>query len=52
MTAKEMQRELNQWKNAVGHSRSTIRWLEERGNEKNKRIRELESKVKELGGTP
>lgn len=45
-------RELKAWKNAVDHSRSTIKWLEERGDEKSKRIRELEAQVKDLGGTP
>lgn len=44
--------ELEKWQNAVIHSRSTIKYLEERSDVKTRRIRELEAKVKELGGTP
>lgn len=44
--------ELDKWQNAVIHSRSTIKYLEERSDVKTRRIRELEAKVKELGGTP
>ena len=44
--------ELEKWQTAVSHSRSTIKYLEERSDVKSKRIRELESMVKELGGTP
>ena len=44
--------ELEKWQNAVIHSRSTIKYLEERSDVKTRRIRELEAKVKELGGRP
>ena len=44
--------ELDKWQNAVIHSRSTIKYLEERSDIKTRRIRELEAQVKELGGTP
>lgn len=44
--------ELEKWQNAVTDSRKTIKWLEQRGDAKTKRIRELESLVKELGGKP
>lgn len=44
--------ELDKWQNAVIHSRSTIKYLEERSDVKTRRIRELESIVKELVGTP
>lgn len=55
MTPNELQylrTELDKWQNAVIHSRSTIKYLEERSDVKTRRIRELEAKVKELGGTP
>ena len=55
MTITELQHlrtELDKWQNAVAHSRSTIQYLEERSDMKTRRIRELEAKVKELGGTP
>lgn len=55
MTTTEMQQlktELDKWQNAVVHSRSTIKYLEERSDVKTRRIRELEAKVKDLGGTP
>lgn len=55
MTIAELQSlrtELDKWQTAVSHSRSTIRYLEERSDVKSKRIRELESQVKELGGKP
>jgi chromosome segregation ATPase len=55
MTITDMQHlktELDKWQNAVIHSRSTIKYLEERSDAKTKRIRELEAKVKELGGRP
>ena len=51
-TTAELQTELDKWKQAVTDSRSTIKWLEDRGDAKTVRIRELEAKVKELGGTP
>ena len=44
--------ELDKWQNAVIHSRSTIKYLEERSDVKTRRIRELEAQVKDLGGTP
>ena len=44
--------ELEKWQNAVIHSRSTIKYLEERSDVKTRRIRELTAQVKELGGTP
>ena len=55
MTATELQSlrtELDKWQAAVIHSRSTIKYLEERSDVKTRRIRELEAQVKELGGTP
>jgi len=55
MTTAQMQQlktELDKWQNAVIHSRSTIKYLEERSDVKTRRIRELEAKVKELGGRP
>lgn len=52
MTTAELQTELDKWKQAVTDSRNTIKFLEARGDAKTKRIRELEAKVKELGGTP
>ena len=55
MTATEMQQlktELDKWQNAVIHSRSTIKYLEERSDIKTRRIRELEAQVRDLGGTP
>lgn len=52
MTTAELESELEKWQNAVKHSLSTIKWLEQRGDEKTKRIRELEAHVKDLGGTP
>lgn len=54
-TETEMQKlktELDKWQTAVVHSRSTIKFLEERGDVKTKRIRELEAQVRSLGGTP
>lgn len=44
--------ELDKWQNAVIHSRSTIKYLEEQSDIKTRRIRELEAKVKDPGGTP
>lgn len=44
--------ELDKWQTAVVHSRSTIKFLEERSDVKTRRIRELEAQVKQLGGTP
>jgi|GEM_PF-5106416 len=44
--------ELDKWQNAVIHSRSTIKYLEERSDVKTRRIRELEAQVRDLGGTP
>lgn len=44
--------ELDKWQTAVAHSRSTIKYLEERSDVKTQRIRELEKQVRELGGTP
>lgn len=55
MTTAEIQHlktELDKWQNAVAHSRSTIKFLEERSDVKTQRIRELEAQVRELGGTP
>lgn len=52
MTTAELQTELEKWQQAVADSRTTIKWLEQRGDAKTVRIRELEAKVKELGGTP
>ena len=55
MTSTDIQHlktELEKWQNAVIHSRSTIKYLEERSDVKTRRIRELEAKVKELGGRP
>lgn len=52
METKELQREVKRWQQAVTDSRTTIVWLEERGDEKSKRIRELEAQVQDLGGTP
>ena len=52
LTMKDLQRERDQWQQAVADSRTTIKWLEQRGDAKTKRIRELESIVKELGGKP
>lgn len=51
-TTKELKRELDQWQTAATNSLSTIKWLEERGDQKNKRIRELEAQVRQLGGKP
>ena len=51
-TTAELQKELKAWQQAVTDSRSTIKWLEQRGDAKTVRIRELEAQVKELGGTP
>ena len=51
-TMKDLQRERDQWQQAVTDSRKTIKFLEARGDAKTKRIRELESIVKELGGRP
>lgn len=48
----KLKTELDKWQNAVIHSRSTIKYLEERSDAKNTRIRELETKVRDLGGTP
>jgi len=44
--------ELDKWQNAVIHSRSTIKYLEERSDMKTRRIRELEAQVRALGGKP
>ena len=44
--------ELDKWQNAVIHSRSTIKYLEERSDMKPRRIRELEAQVRALGGKP
>jgi chromosome segregation ATPase len=52
MNTAELQSELEKWKQAVTDSRKTIQWLEQRGDAKTTRIRELESKVRDLGGTP
>lgn len=52
MTTAELQKELKAWQQAVTDSRNTIKWLEARGDAKTKRIRELESQVKSLGGKP
>ena len=55
MTTSELQylrTELEKWQNAVIHSRSTIKYLEERSDVKTRRIRELEAQVKDLGGKP
>lgn len=52
MTVAELQTELKKWQQAVTDSRKTIKWLEARGDKKTKRIRELESQVKQLGGRP
>lgn len=46
----KLKTELDKWQSAVVHSRSTIKFLEERGDVKSQRIRELESQVKALGG--
>lgn len=40
------------WMKAVDDCKTTLRWLEQRGDAKSKRIRELETKIAELGGTP
>lgn len=52
MARKTPTTELEHWQRAAAHCRSTIKWLEERGDEKTKRIRELETQVKQLGGRP
>jgi hypothetical protein len=52
MTTKELQREVDAWKKAVEHSRSTIHWLEERAETRNQKIRLLEAQVIKLGGIP
>jgi len=52
MTIAELQSELSKWQQAVTDSRSTIKWLEARGDAKTLRIRELESQIKQLGGRP
>jgi len=52
LSTAELQTELQKWKKAVTDSRKTIQWLEQRGDAKTKRIRELETKIAELGGTP
>lgn len=52
MTTDELQTELEKWQQAVADSRNTIKFLEARGDVKTKRIRELESQVKQLGGRP
>lgn len=55
MTTAELQKlrtELEKWQQAVIHSRSTIKYLEERSDVKTRRIRELETKIRDLGGTP
>lgn len=51
-STEELQRELDQWKQAVTDAQTTRRWLEERGDRKTRRIRQLEAQVRELGGTP
>jgi len=51
-TTAELQTELEKWQQAVADSRTTIKWLEQRGDAKTRRIRELEAQVKELGGRP
>lgn len=48
----KLKTELDKWQSAVVHSRSTIKFLGERGDVKTKRIRELETQVKALGGRP
>jgi phage shock protein A len=52
MTTAELQSELEKWQQAVADSRTTIKWLEQRGDAKTVRIRELEAKVRQLGGRP
>jgi len=52
LTETDLQKQLDQWQQAVTDSRKTIQWLEQRGDAKTKRIRELETKITELGGTP
>src|SRR5699024_245676 len=55
MTSTDIQHlktELDKWQNAVIHSRSTIKYLEERSEVKTARIRELECQVKEVGRKP
>lgn len=45
-------KEIRAWQKAVEDARTTIQYLEERGAEKQKRIRELEARLKDLGHTP
>lgn len=52
MTTKQLQSELKKWQNAVEQSQATITWLEERNDKKTARIRALEARVRDLGGTP
>lgn len=52
MTTTELHTELKKWQQAVTDSLNTIKWLEQRGDEKTKRIRELQAQVRELGGRP
>lgn len=40
------------WQKAVDDARTTIKYLEERGAQKQKRIREMEAQLKDLGHTP
>jgi cell division septum initiation protein DivIVA len=52
MTANTTEKEVRAWQKAVEDARTTIQYLEQRGKEKQKRIRELEAKLKEHGVTP
>ena len=52
LSTAELQTELQKWQQAVTDSRKTIQWLEQRGDAKTVRIRELEAQIKELGGRP
>jgi peptidoglycan hydrolase CwlO-like protein len=47
-TIKALRKELQSWENAMEAARTTITYLEQRGKEKQKRIRELEAKLTEL----
>ena len=42
--------EAEKWHKAVDDCKTTLRWLEQRGDAKTKRIRELETKIIEMGG--
>lgn len=44
--------EVEALRQAVEDQRTTIRWLEKRGRKKRLRIKELETQIIELGGTP